>query len=143
MKALALSLAVVFSSAPAAFAADVTAQPTLTLDGAKHAVAAAIDYARAHGAPGAPIAVVDAEAVYRSDGTLYFTDRSFDPPKFFDDRRKQLRFSPVFCWKDSRVHLEIRELKGPNGIVFSPKEKCLYLSNSLYRIDWLQPGIRS
>ena len=74
MKALALSLAVVLSLAPAAFAADVTTQPTLTLEGAKRAVAAAIAYARSHGAPGAAIAVVDAGGhticLERLDGTF-------------------------------------------------------------------------
>jgi len=74
MKALVLSLAVVLSLAPAAFAADVTTQPTLTLEGAKRAVAAAIAYARSHGAPGAAIAVVDAGGhticLERLDGTF-------------------------------------------------------------------------
>ena len=74
MKALALSLAVVLSLAPAAFAADVTTQPTLTLEGAKRAVAAAIAYARSHGAPGAAVAVVDAGGhticLERLDGTF-------------------------------------------------------------------------
>src|SRR6516162_7421939 len=74
MKALALSLALVLSLAPAAFAADVAAQPTLTLEGAKRAVAAAIAYAHSHGAPGAAIAVVDAGGhticLERLDGTF-------------------------------------------------------------------------
>jgi glc operon protein GlcG len=74
MKALALSLAVVLSLAPAAFAADVTTQPTLTLEGAKRAVAAAMAYARSHGAPGAAVAVVDAGGhticLERLDGTF-------------------------------------------------------------------------
>jgi glc operon protein GlcG len=74
MKTLVLSLAVVLSLAPAAFAADVTTQPTLTLEGAKRAVAAAIAYARSHGAPGAAIAVVDAGGhticLERLDGTF-------------------------------------------------------------------------
>ena len=74
MQTLALSLAVVLSSAPAAFAAHVTAQPTLTLEGAKRAVAAAMAYARSHGAPGAAVAVVDAGGhticLERLDGTF-------------------------------------------------------------------------
>ena len=74
MKAFALSLVLVLASAPAAFAADITAQPTLTLEGAKRAVAAAIAYARAHDAPGATIAVVDAGGhticLERLDGTF-------------------------------------------------------------------------
>jgi glc operon protein GlcG len=60
MKALALSVAFAVCFASAANAADVTAQPTLTLDGARRVVAAALVYARSHGAPGAAVAVVDA-----------------------------------------------------------------------------------
>jgi glc operon protein GlcG len=60
--------------APAAFAADVTTQPTLTLEGAKRAVAACIGDRGGHGAPGAAIAVVDAGGhticLERLDGTF-------------------------------------------------------------------------
>jgi gluconolactonase len=69
------------------------------------------------------------DLVYRSDGTLYFTDPPFGLPKFFDDPRKELPFSGVFSWRDGRLRLLTRELKGPNGIVFSPDEKYLYVSN--------------
>ena len=69
------------------------------------------------------------DLVYRSDGTLYFTDPPFGLPKFFDDPRKELPFSGVFSWRDGQLRLLTRELKGPNGIVFSPDEKYLYVSN--------------
>src|SRR5215468_7538763 len=69
------------------------------------------------------------DLVYRSDGTLYFTDPPFGLPKFFGDPRKELPFSGVFSWKDGQLRLLSRELKGPNGIVFSPDEKYLYVSN--------------
>jgi gluconolactonase len=69
------------------------------------------------------------DLVYRSDGTLYFTDPPFGLPKFFDDPRKELPFSGVFSWRDGRLRLLTRDLKGPNGIVFSPDEKYLYVSN--------------
>lgn len=49
-------------------------QPTLTLEGAKRVAAAAIAYARSHGAPGGSIAIVDAggHTLYleRLDGTF-------------------------------------------------------------------------
>ena len=55
-------------------AGDFINQPTLTLDGAKRAAAAAIAYARSHGAPGGSIAIVDAggHTLYleRLDGTF-------------------------------------------------------------------------
>ena len=74
MKTFALSLVLVIASALAAFGADIAAQPTLTLEGAKRAVAAAIAYAHSHGAPGAAIAVVDAGGhticLERLDGTF-------------------------------------------------------------------------
>ncbi len=69
------------------------------------------------------------DLVYRSDGTLYFTDPPFGLPKFFDDPRKELPFSGVFRWKDGALSLLASDLKGPNGIVFSPDEKYLYVSN--------------
>ncbi|PYK63381.1 MAG: hypothetical protein DME50_17680, partial [Verrucomicrobia bacterium] len=37
------------------------------------------------------------DLVYRSDGTLYFTDPPFGLPKFFNDPRKELPFSGVFA----------------------------------------------
>ena len=36
------------------------------------------------------------DLVYRSDGTLYFTDPPFGLPKFYDDPRKELPYSGVF-----------------------------------------------
>ncbi len=36
------------------------------------------------------------DLVYRSDGTLFFTDPPFGLPKFFDDPRKELPYSGVY-----------------------------------------------
>ncbi len=69
------------------------------------------------------------DLVYRSDGTLYFTDPPFGLPKAFDDPRKELPFSGVYMVKDGKVSLLTKELSGPNGIAFSPDEKYLYLDN--------------
>ena len=63
------------------------------------------------------------DLVYRSDGTLYFTDPPFGLPKFFDDRRKELPFSGVFAVKDGKLQLVSKDFTGPNGIAFSPDEK--------------------
>jgi glc operon protein GlcG len=58
----------------AAQAAPTGSKPTLTLEGARQVVAAAIDYARAHSSPGGAIAVVDdggsIVALERLDGTF-------------------------------------------------------------------------
>ena len=70
------------------------------------------------------------DLVYRSDGTLYFTDPPFGLPKFFDDPRKELAFSGVFARTPSgRLRLLTAELSGPNGIAFSPDEKFLYVGD--------------
>jgi len=69
------------------------------------------------------------DLVYKSDGALYFTDPPFGLPKFFDDPRKALPFSGVFRWKDGTLTLVSSDLKGPNGIAFSPDEKYLYVGD--------------
>ncbi len=69
------------------------------------------------------------DLVYRSDGTLYFTDPPFGLPKVFDDPRKELAFSGIFMVKDGRVTLVSKDLNGPNGLAFSPDEKFLYVGN--------------
>jgi len=69
------------------------------------------------------------DLVYRSDGALYFTDPPFGLPKFYDDPRKELPYSGVFCLRDGNLQLVSTDLKGPNGIAFSPDEKYLYVTN--------------
>lgn len=70
------------------------------------------------------------DLVYRSDGTLYFTDPPFGLPKFFDDPRKELPFSGVYrVGKDGAVRLVTSDLTGPNGLAFSPDERYLYVDN--------------
>ncbi len=69
------------------------------------------------------------DLVYKSDGSLYFTDPPFGLPKFYEDPRKELDFSGVFRVKDKNLQLLSKELLGPNGIAFSPDEKVLYVGN--------------
>jgi len=71
------------------------------------------------------------DLVYRSDGALYFTDPPFGLPKFFDDARKELPYSGVFrvSADGTQVRLLTTELKGPNGLAFSPDEKYFYVDN--------------
>jgi gluconolactonase len=69
------------------------------------------------------------DLVYRSDGTLYFTDPPFGLPKFFKDPRKELPFSGVFAAKDGNVTVVSKDLTGPNGLAFSPDEKFFYVDN--------------
>ena len=69
------------------------------------------------------------DLVYRSDGTLFFTDPPFGLPKAFEDRRKELPFSGVFSLKDGKLRLAATDLTGPNGLALSPDERYLYVAN--------------
>lgn len=69
------------------------------------------------------------DLVYRSDGTLFFTDPPFGLPKFFDDPRKELAFSGVYSIYRGKLQLLTTEFTGPNGIALSPDERYLYVGN--------------
>jgi gluconolactonase len=69
------------------------------------------------------------DLVYKSDGSLYFTDPPFGLPRVFGDTAKDLPFSGVYRVKDGELTLLVRDLTGPNGIAFSPDEKYLYVDN--------------
>ena len=69
------------------------------------------------------------DLVYRSDGTLFFTDPPFGLPGVFGDPDKELPFSGVFSVRDGVVRLVTDELEGPNGLAFSPDERYLYVGN--------------
>ena len=71
------------------------------------------------------------DLVYKSDGSLYFTDPPFGLPKFFDDPRKELSFSGVYRVSPDgkQVQLLTTDLNGPNGLAFSPDEKYFYADN--------------
>jgi gluconolactonase len=69
------------------------------------------------------------DLVYRSDGTLYFTDPPFGLPDVFADSAKELPWSGVFRLKGGQLSLVARELTGPNGLAFSPDERYLYVDN--------------
>ena len=69
------------------------------------------------------------DLVYRSDGTLFFTDPPFGFPKAFNDARKQLAFSGVYSIYKGKLQLVSKDFTGPNGIALSPDEKYLYVGN--------------
>ena len=69
------------------------------------------------------------DLVYRSDGTLYFTDPPFGLPDVYDDPKKELPFSGVFMVRDGVVSLIADSLAGPNGLAFSPDERHLYVGD--------------
>ena len=69
------------------------------------------------------------DLVYRSDGTLFFSDPPFGLPKVYDDPAKELPYSGVFALYKGQLKLVTSDLKGPNGIALSPDEKYLYVGN--------------
>jgi gluconolactonase len=69
------------------------------------------------------------DLVYRSDGSLYFTDPPFGLPKFFEDPRKETPYSGVYRWSHGQLQLLTTDLRGPNGLAFSPDERYLYVGN--------------
>jgi gluconolactonase len=69
------------------------------------------------------------DLVYRSDGTLYFTDPPFGLPEGFKDPKKELPFSGVFRLQDGEISLISDALAGPNGIALSPDERHLYVGD--------------
>jgi gluconolactonase len=70
------------------------------------------------------------DLVYRSDGTLYFTDPPFGLRESFHDPERELPYSGVFLLQNGRPRLISTDLNGPNGLAFSPDEKYLYVTNS-------------
>lgn len=79
------------------------------------------------------------DVVFKSDGSMYFTDPPFGLPKTFDDPEKELDFSGVYRLSpDGDLMLLLSDIKAPNGIAFSPDEKTLYLTDvDPKRSPWL------
>ncbi|MBV9305822.1 MAG: SMP-30/gluconolactonase/LRE family protein [Acidobacteriaceae bacterium] len=70
------------------------------------------------------------DLVYKSDGSLYFTDPPYGLLKQDEDPKKEINFNGVYRLSHGKLQAVIRDLTRPNGIAFSPDEKALYLSNS-------------
>jgi gluconolactonase len=82
------------------------------------------------------------DLVYKSDGSLYFTDPPFGLRKVADDPKKELPFSGVYRWANGKLTLLNKDFGAPNGIAFSPDEKYLYVNDSFTKTYWrfdLQP----
>ncbi|HYE15755.1 MAG TPA: SMP-30/gluconolactonase/LRE family protein, partial [Pyrinomonadaceae bacterium] len=69
------------------------------------------------------------DLIYRSDGTLFFTDPPFGLPKFGEDPRKELPFSGIYSLRDGKLRVVSKDFTGPNGLALSPDEKYLYVGN--------------
>ena len=70
------------------------------------------------------------DLVYRSDGTLYFTDPPYGLLKQDDDPAKELKFNGVFRYANGKLTAEVKDLSRPNGLALSPDGKILYVANS-------------
>ena len=95
------------------------------------------------------------DLVYRSDGSLYFTDPPYGLRKQNDtDPEKQLKVNGVYRIPhafdhkpgappaNSDLQLLISDLPRPNGIAFSPGEKYLYVNNSEPKKIWMRYRVR-
>jgi gluconolactonase len=78
------------------------------------------------------------DLVFRSDGSLYFTDPPYGLPKQDDDRAKELKFNGVFRYASGKLTAVIKDLPRPNGIAFSPDGKILYVSNTDPKRLWMR-----
>lgn len=70
------------------------------------------------------------DAVYKSNGALYFTDPPYGLPKQDDDPAKGLKFNGVYRLAGGKLQLLNQDMTRPNGLAFSPDEKLLYVANS-------------
>ncbi|MBI3667626.1 MAG: SMP-30/gluconolactonase/LRE family protein [Acidobacteria bacterium] len=71
------------------------------------------------------------DAVFKSNGDLYFTDPPYGFQKQDDDPAKELQFNGVFRLTPAgKLDLLVKDMTRPNGLGFSPDEKKLYIANS-------------
>lgn len=83
------------------------------------------------------------DLVYKSDGSLYFTDPPYGlETQRDDDPKKELSFSGVYRIPNARqqragshparekLQVVIKDLARPNGVALSPDEKYLYIAES-------------
>jgi gluconolactonase len=66
------------------------------------------------------------DLVYKSDGSLYFSDPTAGMRNGNDDPKKELPYPGLFMLKDGKLQLLTKDLR-PNGLAFSPDEKYIYL----------------
>lgn len=91
------------------------------------------------------------DVVYKSDGSLYFTDPPYGlESQHDDDPKKELAVNGVYriphaleqkagaAPARSELQLLVKDLTRPNGIAFSPDEKYLYVNNSEPKKIWMR-----
>jgi gluconolactonase len=96
------------------------------------------------------------DLVYKSDGSLYFTDPPYGLRTQNDhDPAKELTVNGVYRLagalqqapgappKWENLQLLIKDLPRPNGIAFSPDEQFLYVSNTEPQKTWMRYRVKS
>ena len=76
------------------------------------------------------------DLVYKSDGTLYFSDPPYGLRKLADDPKKELPFSGVYRLAKGKLEVVNKDFQAPNGLAFSPDEKYLYINDSASKTYW-------
>jgi gluconolactonase len=83
------------------------------------------------------------DVIFKSDGSIYFTDPPYGLPKQDEDPAKELKHNGVYRLKDGKLTLLTAELTRPNGLAFSPDEKTLYVANSdVARKIWMSYPVK-
>jgi gluconolactonase len=95
------------------------------------------------------------DLVYKSDGSLYFTDPPYGLPTQGDsDPIKELPVNGVYRIPKAldqtpgaapgrdQLQLLVKDLPRPNGIAFSPDEKYLYVDNSQPKKLWMRYRVK-
>lgn len=70
------------------------------------------------------------DLVYRSDGSLYFTDPPHGLPGEDASPAKELTFNGIFRLANGTLQLLDSTMARPNGLAFSPDERYLYVANA-------------
>ena len=71
------------------------------------------------------------DAVFASDGSLYFTDPPYGLEGLEESPDRELEFNGVYRLRpDGELELLVRDQTRPNGIALSPDETTLYVANS-------------
>ena len=74
------------------------------------------------------------DLVFKSDGSLYFTDPTAGLRLQDKDPQRELPFAGVYRLSKEKVELLYKDLVRPNGIAFSPDEKYLYVNDTTKKI---------
>jgi gluconolactonase len=95
------------------------------------------------------------DLVYKSDGSLYFTDPPYGLPTQSDsDPIKELQVNGVYripkafdqkpgtAPQRDQLQLLVKDVPRPNGIAFSPDEKYLYVNNSGPKKLWMRYRVK-